>query len=55
MITSILYYFKKTDMVVAVEANPVLANQIRAKIFIPDTRRLTVHNCALAVRKITNL
>ena len=52
MITSILYYFKKADMVVVVEANPVLANQIRARF--PDPirdGRLTVHNRVLACEK----
>jgi FkbM family methyltransferase len=49
---NISYYLKKADMVVAVEANPVLANQIRERFTDPiRTGRLTVHNCVLTCEK----
>jgi FkbM family methyltransferase len=45
---NIPYYLKKADKIVAVEANPVLADQIRARFgdAISDGR-LIVHNCVL--------
>jgi FkbM family methyltransferase len=49
---NIPYYLKKADKIVAVEANPVLANQIRASFqeSISDGR-LVVHNCVLTCDK----
>ena len=45
---NIPYYLKKSDIVVAVEANPVLAKQIRARFEEPIREgRLVVHNCVL--------
>lgn len=49
---NIPYYLKKADEVVAVEANPVLANQIRARF--PESindGRLIVHNCVVTCDK----
>ena len=49
---NIPYYLKKAEKIVAVEANPVLANQIRARFSesISD-KRLVVHNCVLTCDK----
>lgn len=46
----VAYYLHKADLVVAVEANPVLADQIRAKFAEAITNgRLVVESCALTV------
>lgn len=49
---NIPYYLKKADKIVAVEANPLLADQIRARFrqSISD-QRLTVCNCVLTCAK----
>jgi FkbM family methyltransferase len=49
---NIPYYLKKAARVVAVEANPHLADQIRARFKEPiGDGRLTVHNCVLTCEK----
>lgn len=46
----VAYYLMKADLVVAVEANPVLADQIRARFAEPLANgRLAVENCVLTV------
>jgi FkbM family methyltransferase len=46
----VAYYLQKADRVVAVEANPVLAEQIRARFAEPIAAgRLSVENCVLTV------
>jgi FkbM family methyltransferase len=49
---NIPYYLKKADRVVAVEANPVLADQIRARFHQSISEgRLIVHDCVLTCDK----
>jgi len=44
----ILYYLQKSDMVVAIEANPVLIEQIKARLAQDiANRRLIVEHCIL--------